>query len=208
VARYIGSVCRLCRREGGKLYLKGERCFTDKCAIEKRAYPPGQHGQRRTRVSDYGLQLREKQKLRRIYGVMEKQFLAYYKDADRIKGSTGDNLLKLLEGRLDNVVFRMGFSSSRSEARQLVKHNGIHLNGKRVNIPSYQVKPDDVISLANSENQQIRVKAAVEAAEQRGVADWLSMDFKAMKGTYKSVPERSELPSEIDESLVIALYSK
>jgi small subunit ribosomal protein S4 len=208
VARYIGSVCRLCRREGGKLYLKGERCFTDKCAIEKRAYPPGQHGQRRTRVSDYGLQLREKQKLRRIYGVMEKQFLAYYKDADRIKGSTGDNLLKLLEGRLDNVVFRMGFSSSRSEARQLVKHNAIHLNGKRVNIPSYQVKPDDEISLANSENQQIRVKAAVEAAEQRGVADWLSMDFKAMKGTYKSVPERSELPSEIDESLVIALYSK
>lgn len=208
MARYIGSVCRLCRREGGKLYLKGERCFTDKCAIEKRAYPPGQHGQRRTRVSDYGLQLREKQKLRRIYGVMEKQFLAYYKDADRIKGSTGDNLLKLLEGRLDNVVFRMGFSSSRSEARQLVKHNAIHLNGKRVNIPSYQVKPDDEISLANSENQQIRVKAAVEAAEQRGVADWLSMDFKAMKGTYKSVPERSELPSEIDESLVIALYSK
>lgn len=208
MARYIGSVCRLCRREGGKLYLKGERCFTDKCAIEKRAYPPGQHGQRRTRVSDYGLQLREKQKLRRIYGVMEKQFLAYYKDADRIKGSTGDNLLKLLEGRLDNVVFRMGFSSSRSEARQLVKHNGIHLNGKRVNIPSYQVKPDDEISLANSENQQIRVKAAAEAAEQRGVADWLSMDFKSMKGTYKSVPERSELPSEIDESLVIALYSK
>jgi small subunit ribosomal protein S4 len=208
VARYIGSVCRLCRREGGKLYLKGERCFTDKCAIEKRAYPPGQHGQRRTRVSDYGLQLREKQKLRRIYGVMEKQFLAYYKDADRTKGSTGDNLLKLLEGRLDNVVYRMGFASSRSEARQLVKHNGIHLNGKRVNIPSYQVKPDDVISLANTTEQQIRVKAAAEAAEQRGVAEWLSMDFKAMKGTYKSVPDRSDLPSEIDESLVIALYSK
>lgn len=208
MARYIGSVCRLCRREGGKLYLKGERCFTDKCAIEKRAYPPGQHGQRRTRVSDYGLQLREKQKLRRIYGVMEKQFLAYYKDADRTKGSTGDNLLKLLEGRLDNVVYRMGFASSRSEARQLVKHNGIHLNGKRVNIPSYQVRPDDEISLADPENQQIRVKAAAEAAEQRGVAEWLSMDFKAMKGTYKSVPDRSDLPSEIDESLVIALYSK
>lgn len=208
MARYIGSVCRLCRREGGKLYLKGERCFTDKCAIEKRAYPPGQHGQRRTRVSDYGLQLREKQKLRRIYGVMEKQFLAYYKDADRVRGSTGDNLLKLLEGRLDNVVYRMGFSSSRSEARQLVKHNGIHLNGKRVNIPSYQVKPDDEITLADPVNQQIRVKAAVEAAEQRGVAEWLSMDFKGMKGTYKAVPERSDLPSEIDESLVIALYSK
>jgi small subunit ribosomal protein S4 len=139
---------------------------------------------------------------------MEKQFLAYYKDADRTKGSTGDNLLKLLEGRLDNVVYRMGFASSRSEARQLVKHNGIHLNGKRVNIPSYQVRPDDEISLADPENQQIRVKAAAEAAEQRGVAEWLSMDFKAMKGTYKSVPDRSDLPSEIDESLVIALYSK
>jgi small subunit ribosomal protein S4 len=208
VARYIGSVCRLCRREGGKLYLKGERCFTDKCAIEKRAYPPGQHGQRRTRVSDYGLQLREKQKLRRIYGVMEKQFLAYYKDADRLKGSTGDNLLKLLEGRLDNVVYRMGFSSSRSEARQLVKHNGILVNGKRVNIPSYQVRPDDEISLTDTAKQQIRVTAAVEAAEQRGVAEWLSMDFKGMKGTYKTVPDRSDLPSEIDESLVIALYSK
>ena len=208
MARYIGSVCRLCRREGGKLYLKGERCFTDKCAIEKRAYPPGQHGQRRTRVSDYGLQLREKQKLRRIYGVMEKQFLAYYKDADRLKGSTGDNLLKLLEGRLDNVVYRMGFSSSRSEARQLVKHNGILVNGKRVNIPSYQVRPDDEISLTDTAKQQIRVTAAVEAAEQRGVAEWLSMDFKGMKGTYKTVPDRSDLPSEIDESLVIALYSK
>lgn len=208
MARYIGSVCRLCRREGGKLYLKGERCFTDKCAIEKRAYPPGQHGQRRTRVSDYGLQLREKQKLRRIYGVMEKQFLAYYKDADRLKGSTGDNLLKLLEGRLDNVVYRMGFASSRSEARQLVKHNGILVNGKRVNVPSYQVRPDDEISLTDSAKQQIRVTAAVEAAEQRGVAEWLSMDFKGMKGTYKTVPDRSDLPSEIDESLVIALYSK
>lgn len=208
MARYIGSVCRLCRREGGKLFLKGERCFTDKCAIEKRAYPPGQHGQRRTRVSDYGLQLREKQKLRRIYGVMEKQFLAYYKDADRIKGSTGDNLLKLLEGRLDNVVYRMGFASSRSEARQLIKHNGIQVNGKRVNIPSYQVRPDDEVSLTEAAKQQIRVTAAVEAAEQRGVAEWLSMDFKGMKGIFKAVPDRSDLPSEIDESLVIALYSK
>ena len=208
MARYIGSVCRLCRREGGKLYLKGERCFTDKCAIEKRAYPPGQHGQRRTRVSDYGLQLREKQKLRRIYGVMEKQFLAYYKDAERIKGSTGDNLLKLLEGRLDNVVYRMGFASSRSEARQLVRHNGVLVNGKRVNIPSYQVKPADEITLTDSAKQQIRVTAAIEAAEQRGVPEWMSMDFKGMKGVFKAVPERSELPSEIDESLVIALYSK
>jgi small subunit ribosomal protein S4 len=208
VARYIGSVCRLCRREGGKLYLKGERCFTDKCAVEKRAYPPGQHGQRRTRVSDYGLQLREKQKLRRIYGVMEKQFLDYYKEADRLKGSTGDNLLKLLEGRLDNVLYRMGFGASRAESRQLLRHNGILVNGKRLNIPSYQVRPSDEIALTDTGKQQIRVSAAMEAAEQRGVADWLEVDFKAMKGVYRSTPERNELPGEIDESLVIALYSK
>ena len=208
MARYIGSVCRLCRREGGKLYLKGERCFTDKCAVEKRAYPPGQHGQRRTRVSDYGLQLREKQKLRRIYGVMEKQFLDYYKEADRRKGSTGDNLLQLLEGRLDNVVYRMGFGTSRAESRQLLRHNCILVNGKRLNIPSYQVRPSDVISVTDSAKQQIRVTAAMEAAEQRGVADWLDVDFKAMKGVYRTIPDRSDLPGEIDESLVIALYSK
>ena len=208
MARYIGSVCRLCRREGGKLYLKGERCFTDKCAVEKRAYPPGQHGQRRTRVSDYGLQLREKQKLRRIYGVMENQFLDYYKEADRIKGSTGDNLLRLLEGRLDNVVYRMGFGSSRAESRQLLRHNSILVNGKRLNIPSYQVRPSDEITVTDAAKQQIRVSAAMEAAEQRGVAEWLDVDFKAMKGVYRSAPDRSELPGEIDESLVIALYSK
>ncbi|GMT39310.1 MAG: 30S ribosomal protein S4 [bacterium] len=208
MARYIGSVCRLCRREGGKLYLKGERCFTDKCSVEKRAYPPGQHGQRRTRVSDYGLQLREKQKLRRIYGVMENQFLDYYKEADRIKGSTGDNLLKLLEGRLDNVVYRMGFGTSRAESRQLLRHNCILVNGKRLNIPSYQVHPSDEITVTESTKQQIRVTAALEAAEQRGVADWLDVDFKAMKGVYRVTPDRSDLPGEIDESLVIALYSK
>ncbi|GBE06953.1 30S ribosomal protein S4 [bacterium BMS3Bbin11] len=208
MARYIGSVCRLCRREGGKLYLKGERCFTDKCSVEKRAYPPGQHGQRRTRVSDYGLQLREKQKLRRIYGVMENQFLDYYKEADRIKGSTGDNLLKLLEGRLDNVVYRMGFGTSRAESRQLLRHNCILVNGKRLNIPSYQVHPSDEITVTESAKQQIRVTAALEAAEQRGVADWLDVDFKAMKGVYRVTPDRSDLPGEIDESLVIALYSK
>ncbi len=208
MARYIGSVCRLCRREGGKLFLKGERCFTDKCAVEKRAYPPGQHGQRRTRVSDYGLQLREKQKLRRIYGVMEKQFLDYYKEADRIKGSTGDNLLKLLEGRLDNVVYRMGFGTSRAESRQLLRHNCILVNGKRLNIPSYQVRPSDEITVTESAKQQIRVTAALEAAEQRGVADWLDVDFKAMKGVFRVTPDRSDLPGEINESLVIALYSK
>jgi len=208
VARYIGPVCRLCRREGGKLYLKGEKCFTERCPVEKRAYPPGQHGQRRTRVSDYGLQLREKQKLRRIYGVLEKQFLDYYKEADRRKGSTGEILLQLLEGRLDNVVYRMGFGVSRNEARQLVRHNAVLVNGKRVNIPSYQVRPNDIIELAEAAKAHLRVKAALEAAGQRGFPDWIEMDVKAMKGTFKAVPERAELPPEINESLVVALYSK
>jgi small subunit ribosomal protein S4 len=208
VARYIGPVCRQCRREGGKLFLKGEKCFTDKCPIEKRAYPPGQHGQRRSRPSDYGTQLREKQKLRRIYGVLEKQFLAYYKEADRRKGSTGSNLLQLLEVRLDNVVFRMGFGASRNEARQLVRHNHVLVNGKRVNIPSYQVKPSDVISLTGAAKSQLRVKASVEAAEQRGLPDWVDVDLNKMEGVFKMIPERSDLSSEINEAHVIALYSK
>jgi small subunit ribosomal protein S4 len=198
----------LCRREGGKLYLKGEKCFTERCPVEKRAYPPGQHGQRRTRVSDYGLQLREKQKLRRIYGLLEKQFSDYYKEADRRKGSTGEILLQLLEGRLDNVVYRMGFGVSRNEARQLVRHNAVQVNGRRVNIPSYQVRPNDVIELTEQAKAQLRVKAALEAAGQRGFPDWIEMDVKAMKGTFKAIPERAELPPEINESLVVALYSK
>ncbi len=208
MARYIGPKCRLCRREGGKLFLKGDKCLSDKCPIEKRSYPPGQHGQRRTRTSDYGLQLREKQKLRRVYGVMENQFANYYVEADRRKGSTGENLLKLLESRLDNVVYRMGFGVSRSEAKQLVRHNGIIVNGKRVNIPSFRVRPEDEIELKAKTKEQLRVKAALEAAEQRGVPEWLDVDIKAMKGTFKAYPERSELPSEINESLVVALYSK
>jgi len=208
VARYTESKCRLCRREGGKLFLKGEKCFSASCPVEKRAYPPGQHGQRRGRVSDYGLQLREKQKLRRIYGVLEAQFAGYYAEADRRKGSTGENLLKLLECRLDNVVYRMGFGISRNEARQLVRHNGILVNGKRVNIPSYQVRPEETIELTSKAKEQLRVKASIEAAEQRGLPDWVEVDIKAMKGVYKSIPERSELPSEINESLVVALYSK
>lgn len=208
MARYTDAKCRLCRREGGKLFLKGEKCFTASCPVEKRAYPPGQHGQRRSRVSDYGLQLREKQKLRRIYGILEKQFANYYDEADRRKGSTGENLLKLLECRLDNVVYRMGFGISRTEARQLVRHNAILINGKRTNIPSYQVNPEDTIELTSKSKEQLRVKASVEAAEQRGLPDWVEVDIKAMKGTYKSVPDRTELPSEINESLVVALYSK
>jgi len=154
------------------------------------------------------LQLREKQKLRRTYGILEKQFAAYYEEADRRKGSTGENLLKLLEGRLDNVVYRMGFGCSRTEARQLVRHNGVSVNGKRVNIPSYQLRPEDAVELTASAKEQLRVKAAVEAAEQRGLPEWLEVDSKAMKGTYKTVPDRSDLSSDINEALVVALYSK
>jgi len=208
VARYTDSKCRQCRREGGKLFLKGDKCFTDKCPVEKRAYPPGQHGQRKSRPSDYGTQLREKQKLRRIYGVLEAQFSNYYEEADRLRGSTGENLLKLLEGRLDNVVYRMGFGASRSQSRQLVRHNAILVNSKRVNIPSYQVRPSDVVEIASGAREQLRVKASLEAAEQRGFPDWVEVDTKAMKGVYKTVPERSELPADIREQLVIALYSK
>lgn len=208
MARYTDSKCRQCRREGGKLFLKGDKCFTDKCPVEKRAYPPGQHGQRKSRPSDYGTQLREKQKMRRIYGVLEAQFSNYYEEADRLRGSTGENLLKLLEGRLDNVVYRMGFGASRSQARQLVRHNAILVNTKRVNIPSYQVRPSDVVEIAAGAREQLRVKASLEAAEQRGFPDWVEVDTKAMKGVFKTVPERSELPADIREQLVIALYSK
>jgi small subunit ribosomal protein S4 len=209
VARYTDSKCRQCRREGGKLFLKGEKCFTDKCPVEKRSYAPGQHGQRRTRVSDYGTQLREKQKLRRIYGVLERQFENYYAEAARAKGSTGEDLLKMLESRLDNVVYRMGFGASRSEARQVVRHNAVHVNGKRVNVPSYQVRPNDVIEVAGRAKEQLRIKASVEAAEQRGtIPEWLEVDTKTMKGVFKRTPERTDLPAEINESLVVALYSK
>ncbi|MFP5349887.1 MAG: 30S ribosomal protein S4, partial [Gammaproteobacteria bacterium] len=175
MARYTDAKCRQCRREGGKLFLKGEKCFTDRCPVEKRAYAPGQHGQRRTRVSDYGLQLREKQKLRRIYGVLERQFENYYKEAARHKGSTGVDLLKLLESRLDNVVYRMGFGISRTEARQLVRHNAVMVNNKRVNIPSYQVQPNDTVEIGNAAKEQLRIKAALEAAEQRGFPEWLDV---------------------------------
>lgn len=208
MARYTDSKCRQCRREGGKLFLKGEKCFTEKCPVEKRAYAPGQHGQQKSRLSDYGKQLREKQKLRRIYGILERQFENYYKEAARHKGSTGEDLLKMLESRLDNVVYRMGFGVSRAEARQLVRHNAVRVNGRRVNIPSYPVRPNDLIEIATSAQEQLRIKAALEAAGQRGIPEWLDVDVKAMKGTFKSVPERNDLPSDINESLVVALYSK
>ncbi len=208
MARYIGSKCRQCRREGVKLFLKGEKCYTSKCAMESRPFPPGQHGQRRGRLSDYAAQLREKQKVRRIYGILEKQFRLYYKEADRLKGSTGEILLKLLESRLENVAYRMGFGISRSEARQLVRHNALRVNGKKVNIPSYQVKPNDVISVDEKRKNQLRIKAALDAAKSRGFSEWLSVDVDKMEGVFKQLPERSELPSDINEQLIVELYSK
>lgn len=208
MARYTGPVCRLCRREGDKLFLKGEKCFSSKCAIEKRPNPPGQHGAKRGRLSDYAVQLREKQKLRRVYGILEKQFRSYYKEADRRRGSTGENLLQLLESRLDNVVYRMGFGASRTEARQLVRHNAITLNGNKVNIPSLQLKPGDIIATSSKGKDQLRVKTSLEMAEQRGIVEWLQVDSKKMEGTFKAIPERSELPSDINEHLVVELYSK
>jgi len=209
VARNLDPKCRQCRREGEKLFLKGEKCFTDKCAIERRAYAPGQHGQKSgQRLSGYGQQLREKQKIRRIYGVLERQFRKVYTEADRRKGQTGENLLQLLEGRLDAVAYRMGFGASRAEARQFVRHNGVLVNGKRVNIPSYVLRPGDVVQLTEAARNHLRSKAALEAAEGRGFPEWLEVDAKAGKGTFKAYPQRAELPSTINESLVVELYSR
>src|SRR5512135_1885336 len=202
MARNLDAQCRQCRREGEKLFLKGEKCFTDKCGVERRSYAPGQHGQKQSRISDYGGQLREKQKVRRIYGVLEKQFRGYYADADRAKGVTGESLLQLLECRLDNVAHRMGFGASRREARQIVRHNGILVNGRRVNIPSYQVKAGDVVEVAEKSKQHLRIKGSVEAAEQRGFPEWVEVDVKGLKGTFKAKPQRTELPATINEHLV------
>ena len=201
--------CRHCRREGEKLFLKGEKCFTDKCPVERRAYAPGQHGQKSgARLSDYGKQLREKQKVRHIYGLLERQFRNTYFEAARSKGVTGERLLQLLESRLDNVAYRMGFGASRAEARQVVRHNGILVNGKRVNIPSYVVRPGDTVEVAEKSKAQLRIKAAAEAAEGRHVPEWLEVDAKGLKGKFKSVPARTDLPSSINEHLIIELYSK
>jgi small subunit ribosomal protein S4 len=209
LARNLDPKCRQCRREGEKLFLKGEKCFTDKCAVERRAYPPGQHGQKKnTRMSDYGGQLREKQKVRRIYGMLEHQFRITYRAAEVQRGITGESLLQLLESRLDNIAYRMGFGASRSEARQVVRHNSILVNGKRVNIPSYQVRPGDVVEVAEKSRAQLRIKAALQAAEQRGFPEWIEVDGKAMKGTFKAKPQRSELPATINEHLIVELYSK
>jgi len=209
MSKYIGPVCKLCRREGEKLYLKGERCHTEKCAIEKRNFPPGQHGKdRKPKILGYALQLREKQKTRRIYGVLERQFRKTYAEASRSKGVTGERLLQLLEARLDNVAYRMGFGASRSEARQVVRHNGILVNGKRVNIPSYEVSPGDVVEVADKAKAQLRIKASAEAAESRHIPEWLEVDAKVLKGKFKSLPARADMPTTVNESLIIELYSK
>ena len=209
MARNLDPKCRQCRREGEKLFLKDEKCFTDKCSIERRSYAPGQHGQKSgQRLSGYGQQLREKQKIRRLYGVLERQFRLVYKKAEARRGVTGENLLALLESRLDTVCFRMGFGASRTEARQVVRHNGIMVNGKRVNIPSYQVKAGDVIEVAERAKNHLRIKGATEAAESRGFPEWVEVDIKGLKGTYKSMPQRADLPPTINESLVVELYSK
>ncbi len=209
MARNLDPKCRKCRREGEKLFLKGEKCFTDKCAVERRAYPPGQHGQKKnTRMSDYGGQLREKQKVRRIFGMLERQFRLTYRAAEVQRGITGENLLQLLESRLDNVAYRMGFGASRAEARQIVRHNGILVNGKRVNIPSCQVRPGDIVEITDKAKAQLRIMASLKAAEQRGFPEWIEVDAKAMKGTFKAKPQRSELPATINEHLIVELYSK
>ena len=209
MARNLDPKCRKCRREGEKLFLKGEKCFTDKCAVERRAYPPGQHGQKKnTRMSDYGGQLREKQKVRRIFGMLERQFRLTYRAAEVQRGITGENLLQLLESRLDNVAYRMGFGASRAEARQIVRHNGILVNGKRVNIPSCQVRPGDIVEITEKAKAQLRIMASLKAAEQRGFPEWIEVDAKAMKGTFKAKPQRSELPATINEHLIVELYSK
>ena len=209
MARNLDPKCRQCRREGEKLFLKGEKCFTDKCAIERRSYAPGQHDQKSgQRLSGYGVQLREKQKIRRLYGVLERQFRKTYAEADRRKGQTGENLLQLLEGRLDAVAYRMGFGASRAEARQVVRHNGVLVNGKRVNIPSYTVRPGDQIALTDRTRNTLRVKAALEAAESRGFPEWLEVDTKAGKGVFKAYPQRAELPATLNEGLVVELYSR
>ena len=191
-----------------ELYLKGERCYTDKCAIKRRNYPPGQHGQGRTKISDYGVQLREKQKVRRIYGVLEKQFRTYFTKADRMKGVTGENLLILLERRLDNLVYRLGFASSRIEARQLVKHGHFTINGRKVNIPSILVKVGDVIELREKSRQIIRVVDSLDSVVRRGIPQWLDLDKDAFKGTLKSLPVREDITMPIQEQLIVELYSK
>ena len=208
MARYIGPVCRLCRREGTKLFLKGDRCYTDKCAHDRRPYPPGQHGQRRMKFTEYGIRLREKQKVARIYGIFEKQFRRYFSKADRAKGVTGENLLGLLERRLDSVCYRIGFASTRAESRHLVRHKHVSVNGVTVNIPSYQVKPGDKVEVREKSRKMARIASALEAAERRGIPGWMELNKEAFAGTIKSAPNREEITLPIQEQLIVEFYSR
>lgn len=209
MARYTGPVCRLCRREEMKLFLKGDRCYTDKCGYERRQYAPGQHGQsRRRKQSDYGTQLREKQKVKRLYGLAERQFRGYFYKALRLKGSTGENLLVLLERRLDNVVYRLGFACDHAEARQLVRHGHFRINGQKVNIPSYLVRANDVIEVAEKSRKIQRINDSLGSVERRGIPKWLELDKNAFKGVVKSMPARDDFTQAIREQLIVELYSK
>ncbi len=208
MGRYRGSVCRLCRRENLKMFLKGDRCYSDKCSFERKAYPPGDHSRVPRKVSDYGIQLREKQKVKRMYGLMEKQFRGYFKRAERQKGITGENLLMLLERRLDNTIFRLGFARSRNEARQVVKHSHFLVNGKKVNIPSYIIKPADVIELKEKSRKINGILESLNTVSRRGVPNWLELDKDQFKGRILSFPTREDLTFPIEEKLIVELYSK
>lgn len=208
MARYRDAVCRLCRRERMKLYLKGERCYTDKCSVVRRAYPPGEHGQARQKFSEYGQQLREKQKAKRIYGVLERQFRRYFREADRRKGITGENLLQLLESRLDNVVYRMGFGRSRAEAHQLVNHGHFEVNGRKVDIPSYLTKPGDIIAVREKSRNLAVFKEIREASEGQATVDWLESDLEQLRGRVIRLPQRDEIDVPVEEQLIVELYSR
>lgn len=208
MARYTGADCRLCRREGAKLFLKGDRCYTDKCAMERRAYAPGEAGRKRVKENEYLLQLREKQKTKRIYGVLEKQFRAYYDIASRKQGVTGESLLTILESRLDNVVYRLGFAKSRAEARQQVRHGHIHVNGRRVDIPSFRVRPGDLISVAPKAKEMLVIKSALISNERVQVPAWLEVDIEKLQGSVLSLPQRDQIDLDIREQLIVELYSK
>jgi small subunit ribosomal protein S4 len=209
LARYTGSACRLCRRENLKLFLKGDRCYGDKCAFERRAYAPGQHGQARTgKPSDYRIQLREKQKVKRIYGLLEKQFRGYYTRSERQKGITGTNLLLMIESRLDNIVYRLGFANSRNQARQMVRHNHFLVNGKKVNIPSYQVKPGDVVEVMEKSRKVPQILEGMETVVRRGIPNWMEVEKEKFRGTMKALPNREDITMPIQEQLIVELYSK
>ena len=208
MARYIGPVCKLCRREAAKLFLKGERCYTDKCAYDRRPYPPGQHGQRRSKLTEFGIRLREKQKVRRIYGLVERQFRSYFSKADRMKGVTGEEFLGLLESRLDSFVYRAGFATTRADARQFVLHRHILVNGKSVNVPSYILKAGDKVSVREKSKQKGRVVQALELMERRGLPEWIDFDKDKLEATVKTAPNREELTLPIQEQLIVEFYSR